>query len=319
MHDDGIKRFIENITKQQEAWNKLVQPYAEMIQRMNAQMAPYLHMAEKARQQMEALAKISEPIRTYVANMQASLEPVRDMVRRFVEQRQALKEHYRKAQDHLSEEGWYLGSDMPLPNYSVLAKMVDEGQYSDIEDAMCQWARSQIDGIITGATKAFPSRAQILKDAADAHREGKYSLSVPAFFAQSDGMANDIIGNCLFRGNPPKALEKTLSQFAGFPLSDLSDILLDPLRSRSRFYTCSPRHATKGGVTLANRSEVMHGAQLDYASEANSLRGIVLLGYLVGVKSLLESHSEHVAELQRAMDEALASSEGPEGAGADGE
>ena len=69
-------------------------------------------------------------------------------------------------------------------------------------------------------------------------------------------------------------------------------------------------------MKLANRSEVMHGAQLDYASEANSLRGIVLLGYLVGVKSLLESHAEHVAELRRMMNEALASGATPPDPGA---
>jgi len=132
-------------------------------------------------------------------------------------------------------------------------------------------------------------------------------------------MANDIIGNCLFRGNPPKALEKTLAQFDGFPLSDFSDILLDPLREHSRFYTCSTKQATKGGVTLANRSEVMHGAQMDYASEANSLRGIVLLGYLVGVKSLLESHAEHVAELRQMINDALASGSTPPDAEASNE
>ncbi len=317
MHDDGIKRLIETITREQEAWNKLVQPYAKMIQRMNAQMEPYRRMAEQVRKQMEAVARMSEPIRRYVANMQASIEPMRDMVHRFIEQQQALKEHYRQAQDYLFNEGWYLGSDMPIPNYRTLAKMVDAGNHADIEDAMCDWARGQLDGIIESVASSFPFRAHILKDAADAHRDGKYSLSVPVFFAQSDGMANDIIGNCLFQGNPPKALDKTLAQFDGFPLSDLSDILLDPLRSHSRFYTCSPKHATEGGVTLANRSEVMHGKQLDYAAEANSLRCIVLLGYLVGVKSVLESHSEHVAELRQAMNEALALGEDTDSAGPD--
>ncbi len=315
MDNDGIKRLIENIRRQQEACNKLVRPFAESIQRMNAQMAPYRRMAEQVQKQLQAALRASEPIRQYIANMQASLEPMRDMVRRFIEQQQALKEHYRKAQDYLVEEGWYLGSDMPLPNYRALAEAVDAAEHAKIEEAMCEWARSEADAIIEGAAKAFPDRAQILKDAAEAHRTGKYSLSVPVFLAQSDGMANDIIGNCLFRGNPPRALEKTLAQFDGFPLSDLSDILLDPLRKHSRFYTCSTKQATEGGVSLANRSEVMHGAQLDYASEANSLRGIVLLGYLVGVKSLLESHAEHVAELRRMMNEALASGATPSDAG----
>ena len=312
MNNDGMKRFVENVRRQQEAWNRLVQPFAQTIQRMNAQLEPYRRMAEQMQKHVQSALRASEPMRQYVAKMQASLEPMRDMMRRFIEQQQALKENYRRAQGYLFKEGWYLGSDMPLPNYETLAKMVDAGEHADIEEAMCEWARSQTEAIIDSAVKAFPDRARILKDAAEAHRAGKYSLGVPVFFAQSDGMANDIIGNCLFRGNPPKALEKTLAQFDGFPLSDLSDILLDPLRSHSRFYTCSTRkQATKSGVRLANRSEVMHGSQLDYASEANSLRGIVLLGYLVGVKSLLESHAEHVSELRQMMNEALESGNEP--------
>jgi hypothetical protein len=109
-----------------------------------------------------------------------------------------------------------------------------------------------------------------------------------------------------------------LSQFGDFPLSDLSDILLDPLRSKSCFYTFSPREALKSGETPANRSEVLHGSQLDYASEANSLRAIVLLGYLVGVKSLLESHTEQVVKLREAIDEAMASEGTPDGDAAAG-
>lgn len=311
MNNDFIKRLVEDARRQQEAWNKLVRPFAESIQRMNEQMEPYRRLAEQVQKQVEAAVRATEPLRQHIASIQASLDPMRDMMRRFIEQQQALKENYRKAQDYLFAEGWYLGSDMPVPNYKILAKMVDAGKHADIEQAMCEWARSQTDDIIESAAKAFPDRAQILRDAAEAHRNGKYSLSIPAFFAQSDGMANHIIGNCLFRGNPPKALEKTLAQFDGFPLSDFSDILLDPLREHSRFYTCSTKQATKGGMTLANRSEVMHGAQMDYASEANSLRGIVLLGYLVGVKSLLESHAEHVAELRQMMNDALASGATP--------
>jgi uncharacterized protein YukE len=302
-----LMRFAEDIRKQQEAWSQLVQPFAENIRQMNQRMEPYRRMAERIQKQMQDAARAAEPIRQHIARMQAALEPMRDFMRRFIEQQQAHKENYRKAQDYLFAEGWYLGGDMPLPNYRVLATMVDAAEHMELEQTMCDWARSQADSIIESAAQAFPHRADILKDAADAHHDGKYSLSIPVFFAQSDGMANEIIGNCLFRGNPPAALEQTLAQFEGFPLSDLSDILLDPLRDRSSFYTCSTKQATKSGVKMANRSEVIHGAQLDYRSEANSLRGIVLLGYLVGVKSLLESHAEHVTKLQGMLNEALAS------------
>jgi len=174
MNNDFIKRLIEDARRQQEAWNKLVRPFAESIQRMNEQMEPYRRLAEQVQKQVEAAVRATEPLRQHIASIQASLDPMRDMMRRFIEQQQALKENYRKAQDYLFTEGWYLGSDMPLPNYRILAKMVDAGEHVEIEHAMCEWARRQTDEIIASAVKAFPDRANILRDAAEAHRNGKY-------------------------------------------------------------------------------------------------------------------------------------------------
>jgi len=174
MNNDFIKRLIEDARRQQEAWNKLLRPFAESIQRMNEQMEPYRRLAEQVQKQVEAAVRATEPLRQHIASIQASLDPMRDMMRRFIEQQQALKENYRKAQDYLFAEGWYLGSDMPVPNYKILAKMVDAGEHAGIEQAMCEWARSQTDDIIEAAAKAFPDRAQILRDAAEAHRNGKY-------------------------------------------------------------------------------------------------------------------------------------------------
>ncbi len=312
MYGEGMRRFLRDIQKQQEAWAKIARPHAEIIQKMNAQMKPYKPMAEHVRKEVEAITKAAEPFRQSLAKMQASLEPMRDMVRRVLAQQEAVKENYRSAQNYLFDEGWYLGGDMPVPNYEKLANLVDEDRHADIEEAMCEWARDELDGITHSATKTLPHRADIITDAIDAHRAGTYSLSIPVLLAQSDGIANEIIGNCLFRGDPLRALERTLARFDGFPLSEFADIVLDPLRSKSCFYTCSPRQVLKCGNTPANRSEILHGSQLDYASESNSLRAIVLLGYLLGVKSVLESHSDEVERLREALDEAMASGGTPD-------
>ena len=194
---------------------------------------------------------------------------------------------------------------MPVSDYETFAKLVDEGRHADIEEAMCGRARAELDGIADCAYKTVTHRAGIIRDAVDAHRAGTYSLSIPVLFAQSDGIAKEIMGKCRFEGYAPKALGDILDKFDEFPFSEFSDILLDPLRSKSCFYTCSTRQVLKCGETLANRSAVLHGSQLDYASEANSLRVIVLLGYLLRVKSLLESHTDEVGEFREAMAEAM--------------
>jgi len=307
MNGKGNKQFSDNTQRQVQALAKLVQPYLKIIQQINAQMEPHKRIVEQVRENMRAIATIVKPFGNSLFEMLATLEPIRNKFRRFIEQQEALKEYYRKAQMYLFDEGWYLGGDMPIPIYGILAKMVDEGRHTDIEEAMCEWARKELDDIIDSAMKAFKDRAKILKDATDAHRNGKYSLSIPVFFAQSDGMAKEIIGNCLFRGDPTRALETMLDQFDEFPLSGYSDILLDPLRSISLFYKVPPKKVLKCGRTSVNRSEVLHGSQLDYASEANSLRVIVLLGYLVGVKSLLDTHTDEVAEIREELKKAMAS------------
>jgi len=319
MDAEGMRRFLKDIQRMHAS----LEPMLDMVRlgrslgKMQASLGPMWDMVrlEQSLGKMQAsLGPMRDMVRLgeSLAKMQASFESTRDMVRSFLEDQEALRESYRKAQKYLSDEGWYLGGDMPAPNYGTLAKLVHEDRHADIEEAMCGWARAELDGITDRAANAFTGRAHIIRDAIDAHRAGTYSLSIPVLLAQSDGISNDIIGNCLFQGDPLRALENTLAEFDGFPMSEFSDILLDPLRSKSWFYTCSPRNVLKCGNTPANRSEILHGSQLDYASEANSLRAIVLLGYLVGVKSLMESHSEEVASLRAAMDEAMASDGTPD-------
>jgi len=283
-----MRRFLEDI----EMYRKSC---AKTIQKMNAQM----EAVEQVRKQMGVFTKGTEPIRQSWAKLLASLEPMWDMAK-------PLKENYKKTQKYLFAEGWYLGGDMPVPNYETLAKLVDEGCHADIEEAMCEWARSKLDGIANRA-ETFAHRAHIIRDAIDAHRAGTYSLSIPVLFAQSDGIAYEIIGNELFRGKPLKALKDTLNRLYGFLLSELSDMLLDLLRLKSPFYTCSTKKELKCGGIFARRNGILHGSQLNYASEANSLRVIVLLGYLLDVKSLLESHPDKVAEFWKIVDEVMAS------------
>ncbi len=305
MMGDGMSQFVRRIQAQHEAMAKALAPIAKSMRHLDATLQPMREFGERMRRQSEAIQKLTEPMRLSFANMQQRLEPMRELMRRFVEQHQHLKEHFREAQAYLFDEGWYLGGDMPLPNYRILAGMVNDAQHEDIEEAMCSWSREQTDGIAVKVSEVFPRRAGLVGAAIDAHRAGGYALSIPVLFAQADGMANEVIGSFLFRGDPVGALESTLSQFERFPLSGFSDIVLDPLRTKSRFYTCSTRQTLKRGHVLANRSEVLHGTQLDYASERNSLRAIVLVGYLAGVKTALESHAQHVDGLLAAIEEAV--------------
>lgn len=159
---------------------------------------------------------------------------------------------------------------------------------------MIEWARQRSDQILTQAVSAFPDRAIVLKEIRDAHNLKLHSLVIPTLLAQCDGISMDVVGTNLFRNNPVKEAARFLDSIPD--MDSLTEATLEPLRSKSAFYTTSSNARTEAGVNLANRSEVLHGLQLDYAPEPNALRAIMLLSYLIEVRELLSQRRSRMQD-----------------------
>jgi len=217
-----------------------------------------------------------------------------------------LPEQMRKVMKYLFARGWYVGPDMTLPGTKYLARVVDRGEHAKIEAEMQEWAEGRIDDILVKVKKDFPGRRGIIGDAIEAHRNGKYSLSVPVLLAQADGIAHESLNTFLFRGNPPKQFEKFLNTLGAMGLESTLDILVSPLRSYSTLGKKAKTPLPGSEKGHANRHEVLHGMDTDYSTKANSLRALLLMDYLLGIKGMLDSHKEWAKKWRKELEEVFA-------------
>lgn len=223
----------------------------------------------------EDVEEYRESLQEYVGVLERHFALSRDYVRRLL----TLPSLDRSPIRHedvvaLAEEGWYLDPKLPVNACGVLAAVLAKGDAAAVSEWLVKHFRQRADEIEVEVAETFPRRTHILQEAFEAHRQKNYSLSIPAFLAQADGMCSDAFALHLFTGRPGRRvaeLRKTNK-----------NIMLDPLLRLL-------------GARLAagiNRHEILHGRDLRYGTEANSLKAISLLAYLSFVRSSVTNAEE---------------------------
>lgn len=171
---------------------------------------------------------------------------------------------------------------------------------------MKQFARTRFDTVLQQIETLWPNRLPIIRDAIEAHRQHKFTLSVPVFLAQADGICSEIFQSFLFtkwKGDLAKKLEKLSPDQRNIILSDrelflrpLADAMIDALRSESSLQvstsTRDKKRKTESDYGPLNRHGVLHGIDLDYNTESNSLRGLLLIDYLIQIRDILQRYSQ---------------------------
>lgn len=177
--------------------------------------------------------------------------------------------------EKLAEFGWYVDPGMPLfaPTQLARALSEEEGE-EEVQRVIRAYYVQRLDAIEETVRTSFPLRDEILRDAFEAHRDGKYNLSVPVLLAQADGMWLDRVSKSLFMGRERSEAVSDLDQ-----------------KNQQRFF--EPLIGVVGesiplwmspdqrGVTFAelNRHQVLHGEVVDYGTEENSLKAIAFLSF----------------------------------------
>jgi hypothetical protein len=149
-------------------------------------------------------------------------------------------------------------------------------------------------------------RQKLIKDAIDAHKEGKYTLSIPALLPLIDGLAAEIAikipNSSGLARNKKKARriglsgvehvkhladsyhklerERVQKTFDEWEESVWSAIVVEGVRERVYKHYDYPG---KAPPSVLSRHAILHGRVDDYATEANSLRTILLLHIFAGL------------------------------------
>lgn len=178
----------------------------------------------------------------------------------------------------LARHGWYLDPDLPMSAPGKIADAIAEGQVADANEALVEYFRDRKAGIRDRLVATFPHRREFIEDALDAHDAGKYTLSVPVFLSQADGICVERTGGHLFIAEAKRP--QTAAYVDGVP-DEYMAALLSPL-AETHPISVSARDRPRDFDGL-NRHQVLHGESLSYHTEANSLKALSLLSYLTWV------------------------------------
>ncbi len=174
----------------------------------------------------------------------------------------------------LIENGWYVLLDAPEPSLRAIAELFRTDPDA-ANERMCELVRSQVDSIENDVVEQFPRRAEILRDAFAAHRQGTFSLSIPVFIAQTDGCWYERCGRNLFGDNIDETIENAM---VGRTRGGITEQLLRSL-TNSQWQLRQSKKERAADFCELNRHQVLHGEVTDYDTEKNSLKAITLLHF----------------------------------------
>ncbi len=179
----------------------------------------------------------------------------------------------------LAQLGWYV--DMWIitqPAVVELAQQAKEGRVDEVEQYLVSFYSNHLERIEEELLGRHPDRAPMLRQACAAHRRGEYALSIPVFLAQADGVCHDRIGEQVYRrrsGNP--AIAHVLAAMA---TGILAEAVLAPLKSPMPISDSTDDSSTPGRL---NRHAILHGLDLSYHTQHNSLKALLFLLYVSDV------------------------------------
>lgn len=175
----------------------------------------------------------------------------------------------------LAEYGWYLDPELPVGAAAELARALREEEPDRVSEELAHHFQGRVDEIEATLAASFPSRENVLSDAFEAHREGKFNLSIPVFIAQADGMCHERLDFLLFIG---KEREKGIEEIVKSSDSDMRSQLVGLFGAPIPLLSSKKDRGT--GFSELNRHLVLHGESVSYGTQQNSLKVISFLSYL---------------------------------------
>lgn len=283
----------------------LLSQYIETIQQTQKRIQesfaiPAVRLAEQRSQITAAAEEINK-------SLTASMEPV---VKRLQEQQQIftqlfetasrIRERHERACEAFRESGWFFApslNDMPVPAFdnairsfyegdkdavtSLLINYYSKNNHEKLEQTVESWVNNPL----------FASRMQIIRDALEVHKKGKYTLTIPTLLPLTEGIAREFLLQEGINDWPrestsgrrliPEAVRQG-TENSYFSISS-ADVLIWWIQNVA-FEDTRNLEVRGPNFGVLNRHNVLHGFQLDYANEDDSLRLFLTLDGLFALK-----------------------------------
>ena len=247
----------------------------------------------------EAFFKAMEPALQGLSKRSAELQEAAQSVGEAIlgiTKKAQLARRIEEVNDALRDEGWFVPPLLSEEQITRLHQLTVVNRDSDaaITKLIGYCDDDLAEKIIDAACshKAFENRAVFLRQALQAHMEGKFALSIPVFLTQAEGVYRQTLEVSKISNNAPlynaKEWKEALdNDFAGeLPITEI--VLAATLRgfsaSMSEQFTahvtsmtdleCLRARYPKG---FLSRHSVLHGRDNQYATKENSIRALFIL------------------------------------------
>lgn len=274
--DEGRRLYEQAEATMQKAFKSMQSAFASIGEQLRPVMAAALDRLPEIGRQFDGwrreFAKQWAPVARQMADAAREMPPrIRDTLLA------------------LGERGWYLDGELGISELWDIEGWLSSGEAGGLDGFLVTHYESRLSEIEDDLVNAAPTREKILRSAFAAHRRGEYELSVPVLLTQADGICVDLTRRHLFikdQGVPEVArwvAETSLDAFTNAVLRPLTQSL--PIASSEKERERRMRAAGLENWVELNRHLVLHGESVDYGTQANSLKAISLINYLVGFVS----------------------------------
>jgi len=146
------------------------------------------------------------------------------------------------------------------------------------------------DKILKKIVKMFPHRESIISKAFSAHKNKDYELSIPVLLTQIDGICFDYTKYVYFKKT--KSLNPTISKyFNDIKVNELFSRLLEPFNKTTPLSQNTDINEIYDKYFL-NRHMILHGKDINYATEINSCKTISFIAYVVSIFDYLNNSTQ---------------------------
>ncbi|OPC34463.1 hypothetical protein [Elizabethkingia miricola] len=196
----------------------------------------------------------------------------------FKEYNKKLQESLEESIILLSQNDWYINFDMSIAQINRAGKFIENGNINEADIFLMNYFDEEINTIKTFLSRRFPMRKKIIEAAIDAHTNKDYYLSIPVFFAQAEGISQELIKIRFFKTK--KGKPETAHFAENYIGTDLMDSLLNPLKIVSSNRKIQDPNNPIG----INRHDILHGQSYDYGENPiNSYKALSLLNYIASI------------------------------------
>lgn len=189
----------------------------------------------------------------------------------------------------LIPHGWIFSPSLPVLSIEkIYLQLKDKGVEEIIEIITEYFSNKVCKEIIQSicSKSEFSAHSHLIRDAFQAHCDGKYTLSIPVFLAQAEGTFIEHFQDKLYSTKKKKYLRKNSSSFTliNVMVESFENFIRDVLAESY----CINKKIPEG---IFARHPILHGRSVGYGTKENSIKAILLLDYV----SFIISRHEKIA------------------------